>query len=82
MEELIAGYALAAYALSLNALLEELSCGRITAPQAEGVITRSRSLIAALNGIDRAVVSAADGLLASSMQLVAPFRTPPTASAH
>ena len=82
MNELIAAHAIAAYALSVNALIEEVNRGRITAQEAQGVITRSRSLVASLSVIDPSMREAADHLLNSAIQLVLPFQTPPTASAH
>ncbi len=82
MNELIAAHALAAYALSVSALIEELNRGRITAQEAQGVITQSRALVASLSVIDPEIREAADYLLNSAIQLVLPFQTPPTASAH
>jgi hypothetical protein len=63
MNQFIAAHAVAAYALAVNALLEDLTQGRITLAEVQTVIARSRVMLASLSTIDPAVLSAADGLL-------------------
>jgi hypothetical protein len=74
--DLAAGYAIAAFSLSVNMLLEEVSNGRITAQDAQAIITRSRSL-GSLIGLDPTAQTAADGLLASAGQMLTQLSTPP-----